>query len=164
MVNETFKNIDPDDFHGKELSLHDCIANRISVEKNIIRFILPDGFWITPDHGENDCGKVVRTDASAVEFSVADISGVTAWMFTEERFWGLKKSRAETWGLAQLIAALNEKNCTLEFVTQYRSFYEQLWYCVIHSDKKPYYRECYLHLPRANASFYWNRLCEEREW
>ena len=164
MANDVFKNIDPDEFHGEELSLHDCVANRISVEKNAMRFYLPDGFWVTPEHNANTCGKVVRTDASAVEFSVEDTDDITARVFTDRRFFGFKKTSAEIWNLAQLISAVNDQKCTFEFVSQYRSCHEQLWYCVIHSGKKPYYRECYLHLPVAKASFYWNKLCLDSEW
>ena len=40
MTNETYKNVDPDMFHGRELTLHDCIADKILFENNILRFFL----------------------------------------------------------------------------------------------------------------------------
>ena len=40
MVNNNFKHTDPDDFHGKELTLHDCISDKISFKDNILRFYL----------------------------------------------------------------------------------------------------------------------------
>ena len=53
MVNNNFNHIDPDEFHGKELTLHDCISDKISFKDNILRFYLPDGFWVTPHHEKN---------------------------------------------------------------------------------------------------------------
>ena len=35
---EIFKNIDPDGFHNKELTLHDCIADKIQFENHTLRF------------------------------------------------------------------------------------------------------------------------------
>ena len=73
MTSKNFKHINPDEYHGKELTLHDCIANKISFENNILSFCLPDGFWVTPHHKENSYEKTVRTDASVVDFSIKDI-------------------------------------------------------------------------------------------
>ena len=84
MAYENFKHIDPDAFHGKELTLHDCIADKISVEKGSLHFHLPDGFWVTPHHKENASGKTVRTDASTVSFSTEDIDEITVCVFTRD--------------------------------------------------------------------------------
>jgi hypothetical protein len=85
MTNETYKNVDPDMFHGRELTLHDCIADKILFENNILRFFLPDGFWVTPHHKANSSEKVVRTDASAVDFSIEDIDDIIVRVFTSHR-------------------------------------------------------------------------------
>ena len=82
MVNNNFNHIDPDEFHGKELTLHDCIADKISFENNTLRFYLPDGFWVTPHHEVNSFEKTVRTDASVVDFSIEDIDGISVRVFT----------------------------------------------------------------------------------
>ena len=73
MINDNFKHIDPDEFHGKELTLHDCMSDKISFENHTLRFYLPDGFWVTSHHTENTSEKIIRTDASVVDFSIADI-------------------------------------------------------------------------------------------
>ena len=57
--NENFKHIDPDEFHDQELTLHDCIADKISFENNTLRFYLSDGFWVTPHHEVNSSRKTV---------------------------------------------------------------------------------------------------------
>ena len=164
MTFQNFKHINPDAFHGKELTLHDCIADKILSENNALCFCLPDGFWVTPHHKENASGKTVRTDASAVSFSAGDLDEITVRVFTRNTWCWSKKTRVENWHIAQLIAVINSGKCTLEFITQYRSHYEQMWHCVIHSKKKPYYRECQLYLPETEATFFWNDLCPDREW
>lgn len=164
MTYENFKHTDPDDFHGKELTLHDCISDKISFKDKILRFYLPDGFWVTPHHKENSSEKVLRTDASAVDFSVEDIGDIIVRVFTRNTWLWSRKTSMEIWDMEQLIAAVNSGKCTIEFITQYRTYYEQMWHCVIRSNKKPYYRECQLHLPNTNATFYWNNLCLDCEW
>lgn len=164
MTYEHFNHVNPDEFHGKELTLHDCISDKISFEDNILRFFLPDGFWVTPHHKENSFEKVVRTDASVVDFSIENMDEVTVRVFTRNRWCWSRKTSVEIWDMEQLIALVNSGKCTFEFITQYRTHYEQLWHCAIRSNKKPYYRECQLHLPNTNATFCWNNLCLDREW
>ena len=164
MINGNFKHTDPDAFHDKELTLHDCIADKISFDNNTLRFYLPDGFWITPRHKENPFDKTIRTDASTVNFSLENIDEITVRVFARDIWRWSKKSLVENWHIEQLVAAINSEQCTLEFITQYRSHHEQMWQCVIHSKKKPYYRECELYLPETKATFFWNNLCPNREW
>ena len=164
MISKTFKHMDPDEFHGKELTLHDCIADKISFDNNTLRFFLPDGFWITPHHKANSSEKTVRTDASAVDFSVEDIDDTMVRVFTRHRWIGFRNTSVELWDMTHLISQVNNGKCTIEFITQYKCHYEQMWLCAIRSSKKPHYRECHLHLPSTNVTFYWNTLCMDREW
>ena len=164
MVNNNFKHTDPDDFHGKELTLHDCISDKISFKDNILRFYQPDGFWVSPHHEKNPSEKVVRTDASVVDFSIEDVDDIMVRVFTRHRWLGFRNTSVELWDMGQLISKVNSGKCTIEFITQYKSHYEQMWHCAIRSKKKPYYRECQLHIPNTDATFYWNNLCLDREW
>jgi len=164
VAHESFNHIDPDEFHGKELTLHDCIANNITYKSSTLRFYLPDGFWVTTHHNANLSGKVIRTDASIVAFSIEDIGDIIIRVFTIHRWLWFRKTSVKIWNMEQLIAFVNSGNCTVEFITQYRTDGEQMWNCAIHSNKKPYYRECQLHLPNTAATFYWNNLCLDREW
>ena len=158
MKHENFVHADPDAFHGRELSLHDCVANRISLEKEGIRFFLPEGFWVVACHGENPWGKTARTDASEVMFSCPDTEEISLRVFC--RGWGLLSRRTfvEERSAEWLVREVNSGKCTLEFISQYKSFYEQMWHCALHSERKPYYRECQLYLPRAKADFFWNGI------
>ncbi len=164
MAYENFKHIDPDGFHDKKLTLHDCRADKILLENGTLRFFLPDGFWVAPNHIANSSEKAVRTDASIVDFSVENIDDIIVLVFSNNKWFWSQKTRVENWHIEQLISAVNCKGCTLEFQTQYRSYYEQMWHCIIHSRKKPYYRECQLYLPKSEGTFYWNNLCLDREW
>ena len=164
MANEHFKHIDPDEFHGKELTLHHCVANKIQFENGVLRFCLSDGFWVTTHLIANASEKVVRTDASVVDFLVEDIDEITVRVFTRKTWCWSRKETTEIWHVDQLISAINSKKCTIEFITQYRTYGEQMWHCVIHSKKKPYYRECQIYLPNTTATFCWNNLRLDREW
>ena len=164
MTCENFKHSDPDEFHDKELTLHDCISNMISLEEKALRFYLPDGFWVTALHEENSSGMTVRTDASLVDFSIDDIDEIMVRVFNRNTWCWSRKMIAEIWHMGDLISEINSGKCTIEFITQYRAYSEQMWQCVIHSNKKPYYRECELYLPNTNATFYWNDLRLDRTW
>ena len=164
MNNENFIYKDPDGYHDKEITLHDCITDKVNLEDNTLYFYLPDGFWVTPHHKENNFGKTIRTGASVVSFTIKDIDDISVRVFTRNTWCWSRKMSVENWHMEQLISAINSGKCTLEFITQYRSHYEQMWHCVIHSKKKPYYRECQLHLPETEATFFWNDLRLDREW
>jgi hypothetical protein len=164
LICEKFLHNDPDAFHGQELTLHDCVADKIVIKDDILRFYLPDGFWITPHHKESDCRKPVRTGAAVVEFTVKEVKDISVRVFTRKNRWPCPgKTTVAYWPLEELISAVNSCKYTLEFVTQYRTYGEQMWHCVIHSKKRPYYRECQLYLPETEATFFWNDLCPDRE-
>lgn len=164
MICEKFLHNDPDAFHGQELTLHDCVADKIVLEDDILRFYLPDGFWVTPHHKESDCEKTVRTGAAVVEFSVKKVEDITVRVFTRKnRCLCPGKTTVVYWSLEELISAVNSGKYTLEFVTQYRAHFEQMWSCVLHSKKK-LYKGCHLHLPETKATFRWNDLRPDREW
>ena len=163
MTCENFKHINPDEYHGKKLTLHDCTADKILFENNTLRFYLPDGFWVTPHHEENSSEKTVRTDVSVVDFSIKDIDDIMVYVFTRHRFLWFRKTSVAIWNMEQLISLVNSGKCTLEFITQYRTYGEQMWHCAIRSNKKPYYRECQLYLPETEATFFWNDLRPVRE-
>lgn len=157
----TFKHHETDGCHDKTLTLHDCVADKVSFSDNTLRFYLPDGFWVTPLHKDNELNNTVRTDAAIVDFLVDDIDDVLLRVFTHNVF---KKTRAEIWEMHDLIRDINNGKCSIEFIYQYRTHFEQMWHCAIRSKKKPYYRECQLHLPSAEATFYWNNLRPDCEW
>lgn len=162
--NESFKHTDPDEFHDKELSLHDCVSDNVSLENGILRFNLPDGLWVTPCHKDSGLEKTVRTGPAAVEFTIGDPEDISVRLFTRHRWLWFRKTSVENIDLEHLISAVNSGKCTIEFIYQYRSCVGQLWVCAVHSRKKRYYRECQLFLPEAKSTFLWNDLMPDREW
>ena len=164
MKHGKFKHVDPDVFHGRELSLHDCIADQIVFEDNTLRFFMPDGIWVTQRHPGNDSQKVVRTDAAAVSFYVEELDDIILRVFTRNKWCWAGKTIVEIWEMDRLIACVNSGKCILEFITQYRTYGEQMWHCAIRSNRKPYYRECQIYLPGTDATYYWNDICPDREW
>ncbi len=161
MLENEFKHNDEDSCHDNTLTLHDCIANKIAFKDSTLRFTLSDGFWITSNHNDNNLGKTVRTDAAIVDFHIDDINDITIHVFTKNIF---KKTNVESWDMNELMEDINNGKISIEFITQYRTHFEQLWRCAIRSKKKPYYRECQLHLPETKAIFRWNNLRAECEW
>ena len=160
MFDTLFVHNDPDYYHDRELTLHDCAAEKIIYKDGILHFCFADGFWVTPHHEENGLGKTVRTDVSQVDFSMGDINDISIDVYTRTIF---KKTIVEFWDANDLIAAVNSGKCTLEFIYQYRTYFEQMWRCALHFKKRPYYRECQLHLPGAKATYRWNNLPPDRE-
>ena len=156
-----FKHNDPDNFHDKEITLHDCYAEKIIYADGFLRFYLSDGFWVTPYHEENNLNRTVRTDAAVVDFRIENIDDIILDVFTRNIF---KKTKSELWEMNELMNGINSGKCTIEFIHQYRTFFEQMWQCAIRSEKKPYYRECQLHLPETEAIFRWNNLRPDCEW
>ena len=161
MSDTIFAHNDPDNCHDKELTLHDCVADKITYKSGVLEFFFSDGFWIVPCHGENDLGKTVRTDASQVAFHIDNIEDVDIQVYTRNFF---KKTKVEFWSANDLLDVVNSGKCTIEFIYQYRASFEQMWLCALNFKKKPYYKECYLHLPGATATYKWNNLLPNREW
>lgn len=161
MFDTLFTHNDPDYYHDEELTLHDCVAQKILYKDGILCFCFADGFWITPNHEANDLDKTVKTDASQVDFCIDGINDINIHVYTRNTF---KQTKVEFWDAENLIDAVNSGKCTIEFVYQYRTYFEQMWKCVLHFKKKPYYRDCQLHIPNTKATYRWNNLLPNRAW
>lgn len=161
MPDTPFKHNDPDSYHGIKISLHDCIAEKITFEDNILTFYFPDGICITPNHEASDLDYTFQTDAAEAVFHVDSTDDIYAEVFGQTYF---RKTYVTYWNIRDLMKAVNIKGCGFEFLYQYRSFHEQLWECELRYGKKPYSRTVYLHIPGATASFFWNNLLPDHEW
>ncbi len=161
MLNHEFKHIDLDDSHDETLTLHDCIAEKVYLSDDILRFYFSDGFWIIPCHTENNLNKIVRTDKAVVDFLIKNIDDITIRVFKRNV---LKKTYVVYWKITDLINAINKKNFTIEFIYRYRTYHEQMWYCIIRSKNNYRSYECQLHLPNTLATYYWNDLRPDCVW
>ena len=151
------------DNNDKYISLHDCRATRILYKNGIITFLFEDGIWIADRHSTNKLGKIVRTDMAEVKFelALANEADITIYMFKEKG----KKTIREEWSLSRLIDNVNNRNCTLEFLYQYRGTGVNVMIveCCLRKNKKPYHIECELKLLLKDIKYCWNKLREDSE-
>lgn len=143
------------------ISLHDCHATRVLYENGVITFVFPNGIWVAKENPGNKLCKTVRTDMAEVKFSLDSGSedDINVYVF-EEKF---KRTVREEWKLSKLMEHINDRNCTLEFLYQYKGYNSMIIECWLWSNKKPYHRECELKLLTKDVKYCWNELCEERE-
>ena len=85
---------------------------------------------------------------------------MTIFVFEEKR----KKTYREEWKLSELIDYVNDEKHSLEFLYRYDGYRSMIWECCLWSEKKPYHRECEMKVSLKDIKFYWNELCEDREW
>ncbi len=151
------------DTEDQFLTLHDCDADKISLEEGILSFYFENGFWITPEHKSSHLKQTVRTDSSKVDFHLlqGDKSSIIIYVFTKKAF---GKIIREEWDLTRLINTVNSGHGKLEFLYQYKSDNEQMIECCLFFDKKPYFAECLLKIPQTKVVYCWNNLCEDNVW
>lgn len=150
------------DISDKYVSLHDCHATNISYENGIITFIFSNGIWVTNEHPSNELGKTVRTDMAEVKFNLdfGNEDDITVYVF-EEKF---RKTLRQEWQLSKLIECVNNENYTIEFLYQYKGYHSMIIECWLWSNKKPYHQECEIKVALKDVKYYWNELCEDKEW
>ena len=161
MFTEVFKHTDPDEYHDLKLTLHDCHAEKTEYKDGILRFYLPDGFWIFPQHEENRYEKILRTDAAIVDFYTENMHKITIHIATVQDDGSEKE---EFRSMQELAEAINSGACTLEFITQDKTGSGQIWHCNLHAKKPPFCRFCEIRIPDTHAVFHWNELRPDREW
>lgn len=157
MKNQTvYAHIDTDD---SVISLHDCYANCMQLESGILSFYFHDGFWVTPSHHANTSSNTVRTDFSQVDYHIVD--DITVNVFKKSI---LGKTIRIEWTLEELVELINNGTFSLEFLYHYKSYYAQLYKCLLHFDKPPYHYECQIEIPTSKIVYRWNRLNYDRTW
>ena len=145
------------------LSLHDCIAERAYFEDGKLGFQFDDGFWVSPDHPENNLSNLVRTDSSKVEYTLENGAShdVTVYVFKENIF---KKTIRIEWTMQELLDNINSGKCKLEFLYQYVDGASRIVECELKLNKKPYRMECVIKISAPKVSYYWNNLRADRTW
>lgn len=154
-----YKHCETEDAH---LSLHDCRADKVTLDNGILSFFFKDGFWVTPDHPSNDCENVVRTDSSKVDFYFPENCENETVIFVFRRIFG--KTARTQWKLNDLLNAVSDGKCEIEFLYQYKSFNKQMIECMLWTKKRPYFKECQVFIPTEKTVYCWNNLCRDRIW
>jgi len=135
---------------------------KILFESGVLTFVFENGYWVASEHPSNTTQKTLRTNTAEVRFCLefGDESDTNIYVF-EEKF---GKTIRKEWKLSKLLERVNSKNYTLEFLYQYKGYNSIIIECWLWSDKKPYHRECELKLSIKDVKYYWNDLCEDKEW
>lgn len=159
-ITDVYKHCDTDDTF---ITLHDCYADSIYIDKGVISFYFKNGFWVTSGHEYNNFSETVRTDASKVDFCLEQENReeLTVYIF-KKNFFG--STVRKEWSFGKLADLVNNRGFSLEFLYQYKSFNAQIIDCWLHFDKRPYSYECQLKIPANNAVYFWNDLCENKTW
>ena len=151
------------DHNEQYLTLHDCVAERAYFEDGKLGFEFPDGFWISPEHPDSHLTKLVRTDASRVEYILRDGMDYDVDILVYKRsIDGEITGRA--WTVCELVDAINAGTCKLEFLYQYVCGDSRIVECQLIFDKKPYWKECEIKMSVSEACYYWNNLRSDRVW
>ena len=149
--------------HEEYVSLHDCRADRVELKDGVLRFWFPEGFWVLSSHPENPTGKTVRTDAARVDFVLRDQRGddVSVDVFTRLKFpFALRR----TYELSPFMEMLNRPQWELEFLYQYRDYWNRIIECWLWMPKRMRHKECQLKLDVSEVIYRWNSLRPEEEW
>ncbi len=146
------------------ISLHDCRADKAAFENGILSLWFGDGIWILPDHPENNLGQTVLTDAARVDFTFENLHESDIQIFVFTKLSRYKYSLRAEWTLDRLIKSINKNGYQLEFLYIHKGFSSDIIDCWLWSDRKPYHRECQLHISLRQTDYRWNHLRPDCTW
>ncbi|MCR4952273.1 MAG: hypothetical protein K6A40_13220 [Solobacterium sp.] len=129
-------------------SLHDCRAQHIQLENDILTFTFPDGIWCE-QYGQD----WPNTGKAAVSFHVDQMRGTVLFVFHDEN----KKTIRTDYTLDELIRKVNAGEWELEFGYRYDGYQEILYRGWIWENHEPWTYECQLFIgTKEEAEYLWN--------
>jgi len=141
------------------VGLHDCSATRAKFKEGMLSFVFPNGIWILDSHEANDTGNTVRSGEAKVRYELLyPEDDVTVYVYKSK---SADKTVRKEWKLKKLIQKINDGECRLEFLYQYKCGNGLIILCVLHSEQKPYFRECELRMLVNGVTYLWNEICPE---
>ena len=149
------------DRNSETISLHDCRATHVFLNKDVVSFDFPDGFWISEKNPRNPYGKLLGTDQAQVDFHLlsGDVSAdFVCYVFDKKQGKVIRK----TFGFDKLARKLDRKGQQLEFLYAYTGYKSVIFECRLWRRKKPASRECVLILATDDVKYRWNRICPDR--
>ena len=156
-----YKNYDSDDTC---VLLHDCYADKIELNDNVITVYFDNGFCLIFNHKNNNLNYTVRTDSSKTEFFIDReyFETIKIYVFKKNLFGSVIRKELE---LDKLINLVNSEKYNLEFIYQYKGDNRlTIFECWIHSNNRRYPIECHIYLPIEKIVYCWNNLCENAKW
>ncbi len=148
---------------NQRISIHDCIAQRMTLEKGILTFHFPEGIWVIPGHPSNPTENMVRTGPARMELEL--LSDDPTWLKVQSSRhlsgpWSLTKE----WKTEAFLEALNAGKFRLEFISWHWDFHNPLFQCALHSDRRPWYQNCTLEVTARNVVCHWETMNFNRVW
>lgn len=159
-VKKEFQHRDEND---KFLTLHDCCADAATLADGVLTFSFSDGFWIIPTHPANNLEQTVRTDASKVEFVLEKGEYAALYVYTIKRF-PRKQTLREEWSVEKLLDKINSGICQLEFLYPFECGNQRIFQCVLHFNRKPFFKEADLEITVQKSTYFWNHLRADCPW
>ena len=151
---------------GADISLHDCIVNKIDLSENSLSFLLDDGFWVLSDSKHNNLGETVRTDKAKIEFVGFDKDFSAFFIYKRLRLFGIplcvirKKVSIDS-----LFKRINNCEWEIELLEEYHSCgRKQLFFGNVNTKKRLWAYEFQLFVDCIKIEYYWNELCTDRKW
>ena len=151
------------DRNEQYLTLHDCVAERAYFEDGKLGFAFPDGFWVSPDHPESHLTRLVRTDASKVEYTLEDGKDYDVDIVVYKRTYS-GEITGRVWSLRELVDAINAGTCKLEFLYQYLDYRCRMVECELQLGDAPDRQTCIMRISAPEVCYYWNNLRADRAW
>lgn len=151
------------DHNEQYLTLHDCVAERAYFEDGKLGFAFPDGFWVSPDHPESHLTKLVRTDASKVEYTLEDGKDYDVDIVVYKRTYS-GEITGRVWSLRELVDAINAGTCKLEFLYQFLAYNTRMVECELQLGDAPDRQTCIMRISAPEVCYYWNNLRADRAW
>ncbi len=145
------------------ISIHDCIAEHMTVEKGVLTFAFPDGIGVCPNHPDNPADTPVYTGSARIELELP--SDDPAWLKIQSSrhllgAWSLTKE----WKTEDFMKALNVGKFRLEFISWHWDFNNPVFQCALHSMRRPWYQNCILEVAARNVICHWETMNFNRVW
>lgn len=146
----------------QRIGLHDCRADRASLENGVLSLWFREGIWV---HQRQEDGSLRHfyTGEAQVLFPLCYHNqwDVTVSLFTKE---GDNAIREEYHG-AELVKWLEEGSgkVELEFLYEYTGYQRFLFDCWLWYPEPPYHRECQLLVLADQMTCHWDQMREEKE-
>ncbi len=145
------------------ISIHDCLAHRVTVENGMLTFYFPEGIWVIPGHPSNPTEDMVCTGPA--KMTLEPFCG-DVWDWNVQSLYTLRYpwQLARWWKPEKFVEALNRGSFRVEFINWYIAPVTALFQCALRSDRRPRYRDCNIQMDVKNIVCHWETMNFDRVW
>ena len=144
-----------------DISLHDCFADAVTLQRNILTFHFSEGFYLRETQAQKPFQELAHTGESEMRIQLLytnpDVN-ITIYLINEE-YEGTYRYEIS---LEEFMKRIRQDE-QLEFLYAYQGMDTDdiLFRCELHFDKHPYRRECILIISAKEISYHWNEIFQE---